>query len=388
MSSQPAILHVDGDDFFASMARLKAPRLRGRPVVVGNLQSRGYVVAASYEARASGIHGGITMAQAERMCPGGALVQVDWNLARKASAALFGLLGRYSPRVERSALDALFVDYTGCGMLFGPPADFARRLQREIRDELNLSVSVGLAADKAVSAVACRAAKLGNFREVRPGCEMRFLMHCPVEWLPGMTPGLSDRFRRMGIRNIGHLAGIPEGILVHLYGSLGAVLWKRARGVEGGRVRPRGRPEEPCVREIFPSDILDAGILESRLAHLAGRLGNELRRRQRSAQHVLLRILYADGVLVQRQAALPLPSHRDPELFRAARVLFGQLYYRRVRVRSLALVARNIRYCPSELPLGDAARRAKWDRVLRAVDSTRTRFPDPNVSVRLAAALG
>jgi DNA polymerase IV len=382
-----AILHIDGDDYFASLARFKQPRLKGRPVIVGNLQSRGYVVAASYEARAAGIHSGMTMAQAERMCPDGAQVQVDWREARNVSTVLGKLLNRYSPNVERMILDAMFLDYTGSRMLFGPAPDFARRLQREIRDNLKLSVSVGLAADKAVSAVACRAAKLGKFQEVKPGRERQFLVHCPVGWLPGVTAPLKEQFQSLGVQNIGMLADIPEEILQHIFGSLGPVLSRRARGMESAGVRSRRPPDEPQVQDIFPVDLLRIEDLEAKLAHLSGRLGSELRHRQRSARYLLMRLVYADGVPVHRQRQLSPPSHRDPDLFRAARGLLGVLYTRRVRVKSLALTARHITYCPSELPLDEAARRAKWDRVLTAMDRVKTRFPDSRAAIRLAASL-
>jgi len=382
-----SIIHVDGDDFFASLARLKHPRLKGHPLVIGNLQSRGYVIAASYEARSAGVHRGLTMSQAGRICPRGSLLQIDWESAQRASSVLFDLLSRYSPYVERSALDAMFLDYTGCGRLFGPPPDFARRLQTEIREELKLSVSVGLSADKAVSAVACRAAKLGNMQTIVPGTERAFLAHCPVEWLPGITRNLGIRFRSLGIDSISSLGDIPGTVLYHVFGPLGTTLSRRATGTERAKVRPKQKPDEPQVDDIFPGDLLDLSVLEARAALLSGLLGSDLRQRQRMARYILLRMTYSDGKTVQRQTALRPPGNRDPEIMRAVRYCLHRLYIRRVRVRCISLVARHITYCPPALPFGQAAMQAKWDRALSAVDRSRIKYRGSTGAVHMASAM-
>lgn len=380
------ILHLDGDDFFASLARLKHPRLKGRPVVVGNLQSRGAVVAASYEARAAGVTPGVTMPQAERLCPSAALVQVDWNLVRRASSALLGHLSRYSPLIERAAVDAMFMDYSGCERLFGAPLDFARRLQNELRDDLKLSVSVGVAADKAVSHVACRAAKLGHLYRVTPGQERAFLADCPVEWLPGIDARFRERLAGLSVRSIGQIASIPVALFGHVFGSRGEELVRRARGEEHAKVRPFHPSIDPEVAVTLPSDLLDVGTIMSQLALMAGELGCELRARSRSARRIVLRILYSDSVPAQRQIRLDPPTHRDPDIFRATREMFTELYTRRVRVRALTLSAGYLTYCPPELPFGDAARRRRWDGALAAADRIRARFPELTYAVSIGSA--
>ena len=386
MIGSETILHLDGDDFFASLARLRHPRLASRPVVVGNLQSRGIVVAASYEARSAGVSPGITMPQAERLCPTAALVQVDWNLVRRASLAILDRLSRYSPLLERAGVDAMFMDYSGCERLFGAPLDFARRLQRELRDDLKLSVSVGVASDKAVSHVACRAAKLGHLLRVAPGEERIFLEQCPVEWLPGMDGRFRERLRALSVRSIGQLAAIPPALLTHVFGPRGEVLVRQARGDEHAKVRPFHPPVDPEVTVALPSDLLDTGRILAQLALMDGDLGAELRARSRSARRIVLRILYSDSVPAQRQIRLDPPTHRDPEIYRAARDMFDALYTRRVRLRALTLSAGYLTYCPPELPFGDAARRRRWDGALAAADRIRCRFPDLPRAISIAAA--
>ena len=387
MRVEPAILHIDGDDFFASLARLRHPRTTGRPVVVGNLQSRGYVVAGSYEARAFGVHPGITMSQAKRLCPDAVLVQVDWDLAKRAGIALSNLLGKYSPCIEQSFLDARFVDYTGCAPLFGPAADFSRSLQREIRDDLKLSVSVGVSADKAVSAVACRAAKLGSLQAVPTGNEAAFLGHCPVEWLPGVEGQMVPLMHSLSVHTIGNLAEIPVEILEHVFGMPGQVLSRRAQGIEQARVRPDYRAGDPEDREIFSSDTSNLLQITGKLAGMAGNLGARLRSMPRSTKAICLQLFYADGVIAQRQAPISPPTNLDPVLFRFARTLLHQLFTRRVRLKGIALSARYLTYISPELPLGDAITRSKWERVLAAADKVRLKYPQDTLSIKLAASI-
>ncbi len=387
MTSSSSILHIDGDDFFASLARLKNPGLRNRPVIIGNIQSRGNVVAVSYEARASGVEPGLTMGQAERLCPDAVPVQIDWEFTRQVSSGFMSILGRYSPLVEASGLDSAFIDYTGCQRLFGSPADFTRRLQQEIHEELKFTVSAGVSPDKAVSAVACRAAKQGRIEGIRPGEERRFLQSCPIGWLPGVNRNLEQYFRGLGVGTIGELAGIPGEVLEHLLGAPGKRLAVRALGTEQAGIRVNTNAGDPESAVIFPTDIIDRDILFGQLAALAGELAAELRQRRRSARRVILMMTYSDNVEVQRQAVLDPPSHRDPEIFASAGSVLSLLYRRRVRVRRMALKARYLTYCPPELPFGQAAQRMKWDRALSAVDAIRARFPNSKSVLQLGTAV-
>lgn len=369
-----AILHIDGDDFFAAAARLKDPALRNRPLIVGHLQSRGTVVSSSYEIRHSGVCPGLTMAQAGRMCPEAVLVQVDWDFLERLSAGIRAVVGRYSPLVEPAGTDALFVDYSGCHRLFGPAVDFAARIQKEIREQVAIGVSVGLAADKAVSVVACRAAKMGMLESVAAGEEQRFLSGCPIRWLPGIDARLDDYFTELGIRTIGELAQVPAEIMEHLLGSDGKTLALRARGLEGSRVRSAVRADMPMITSEFIEDTIDPATVLARLAAIASDLGNCLRRIRQSPRCIVLRIGYSDFRTGRIQIPLTPPSNRDPDLFRAAREAFSRLYRRRVRIREISIQARCLATVVTELPFGDAERHNRWNRALIAADRIRHKY--------------
>lgn len=382
---QSAILHVDGDDFFAALARHHDPKLRKKPVIIGYLRSRGAVVAASYETRCSGISPGMTMQHAARLCPDAAMVQIDWDRVRIASDTLLRILNRYSPLVETMGADAAFMDYSGCHALFGPPQDFARRLQKEIGDRMHISASVGVSPDKAVSRVACRSAKLGMMQWVKPGDEVAFLAACPLGWLPGIDDALRIQFEYMGVRSIGDLARIPVEVMEHVLGATGRLLALRARGMENARVRGCRDTDALESSKEFADDAISPEQILVDIAGLCSHIGFRLRRSRLSVQTLQLSIHYIDGRIVSGQTLLTPPSHRDPDLFQAARNLFLRLYLRRVRVRRIDLCAKKTAYCPAELPLGDAVHRVKWNLALAAADAARSRFSEH--AVQLGAAL-
>lgn len=302
------ILHVNTDDFFASLARLRDPGLRRRPVVVGNLMNRGSVVSASYEARAAGVRPGLTMQQAERLVPGAALVQVDWPYVNRASRELFRVLETYAPQIERSGPDEAFVDYTGCERASGPPQDVCMRLQRDVRSRLGLEVSIGLATNKLVSRFASSAAKRHSLLDVLPGYEASFVAPQPVERLPGVGPALGRKLHDLGMRTVGDLSRLPAEILEAVFGSLGRRLAEAACGVDRSSVaRPRAR-EVLEESETFEPDLLDREALEAWLEPLCARLGAALRVRGWRARRLFVRLEHSDHVRVQRQARLAEPT--------------------------------------------------------------------------------
>ncbi|MFQ5600691.1 MAG: hypothetical protein ACE5G2_09055 [Candidatus Krumholzibacteriia bacterium] len=380
------ILHVNTDDFFASLARLRDPLLRERPLVVGNLMNRGSVVSASYEARDAGVHPGLTMQQAARRAPDAVLVQVDWAYAHHASRELMRVLESYAPRVERSALDEAFVDYTGSERLLGKPLDAGRRLQRDVRDRLGLDVSIGVAANKLVSRFASSAAKRHHLLDVLPGYEASFVAPQPIDRLPGVGSALARQFRDMGIPTVGALARFPVEILETIYGSPGRRLAESARGIDRSPVaRGRGRVVL-AESEAFEPDLLRWDAIEAQLDGLCARLGSALRARRWRARRLILELEHSDRVRVRRQAPLAAATDLDTHLFKAARASLVAAYRRRVRVRRLELQAWGFEPSPTQLDLFRPDPDARQRRLLQATDRIRARYNDPR-ALRRARAL-
>jgi DNA polymerase-4 len=381
------ILHVNTDDFFASLARLRDPGLRRRPVIVGNLMNRGSVVSASYEARAAGVHPGLTMQQAERRLPGAALVQVDWAFAQRASRELLRVLEGYGPRIEPLGLDEAFVDYTGCEALLGPPLDAGLRLRRQVQDRLRLDVSIGVAANKLVSRFASSAAKRHSLLDVLPGYEASFVAPHPVERLPGVGPPLGRKLRDLGVPTVGDLARFPIEVLEAVFGRLGRRLAEAAHGVDRTAVGP-GRARAVLEEsEIFEPDLLETTVLEAWVEALAARLGLALRARGWAARRLGVRLEHSDQVRVQRVATLRPATCLDARLGAAVRALVPQLYRRRVRVRRLTLQAMGFEPVAVQLDLFSPDTEARLRRLLQAVDRVQQRYATA-AALRTARCLG
>jgi len=394
MQAARQILHVNTDDFFATLARQRDSSLRARPVIVGNLLSRGSVVSASYEARAAGVHPQMTMAQAARRAPDAKLVQVDWAYAHRASRELFSVLEGYAPRVERAGLDEAYVDYTGSEALLGMPLDASRRLQQEVHQRVGLDVSIGVAANKLVSRFASTAAKRHSLLDVISGYEANFLAPQPVHLLPCVGPVLGRRLLQMGVPTVGDLAGFPVEVLEAAFGAPGRKLADAARGIDttpvAGGPGARGRDRPRWVEsKTFEPDLLRWDALEGQLDILCARLGQAMRSRSWAVRRFLLELEHSDRVRVQRQAVLPNASNLDAHLFEAARRAFVAAYRRRVRVRRMELRLHHVEPAPVQLDLFVVDPEARLHRLMRATDRVRARFgDDPRTLLRARSLLG
>lgn len=371
-----SVLHVNPDDFFASLARQRDSSLGDRPIVIGNLMNRGSVVSASYEARAAGVHPGLTMQQAERLLPGAALVQVDWAYAQRASREIFRILDGYAPQVEPAGLDEAFVDCTGCERLLGPPRDAAARLRRELNDRVGLDVSIGLATNKLVSRFASSAAKRHGLLDVQPGYEARFLAPHPVARLPGVTPVLGHRLCDMGVPTIGDVARFPLEVLEAVFGALGRRLGEAAQGVDRSPVGRRSQRLVLAESQAFEPDVLERTVLEAWLDILGARLGGRLRERGWAARQLTVRLEHSDRVTVQRHVPLRPPAALDPPLVHASRVALALALLRRVRVRRMSVEVAGFEPSPVQLDLFAPDPDAKLRRVMHAADQVRRRYAD------------
>jgi DNA polymerase IV len=184
VSDEASILHADVDSFFASVEQRDDPRLRDRPVIVGS----GVVLAASYEAKAYGVHSAMGGARARRLCPDATVVQPRFEAYVEAGRRLFEVFEQTAPHVEGLSMEEAFLDVSGLGRISGSPAQIAARLRRDVRERVGLPLTVGVASTKHVAKVASGVAKPDGLLVVRPGEELAFLHPLPVERIWGVGP--------------------------------------------------------------------------------------------------------------------------------------------------------------------------------------------------------
>src|SRR5881227_2838526 len=196
------ILHADLDAFYASVEQLLDRSLRGKPIAVGG----GVVLAASYEARAFGVRGGMPGRQARELCPQLTFVSGHFKDYQRLGDAAIKVIGDFTPLVERISIDEAFADVAGCTHLFGSPGEIARAVRQRVRAELGLPISVGVARTKHLAKIASQVAKPDGLLVVDPDAELEFLHRLPVELMWGVGPATRARLAELGVTTIGQLA--------------------------------------------------------------------------------------------------------------------------------------------------------------------------------------
>src|SRR6266853_3310180 len=214
METTATILHADLDAFYASVEQLLDPSLRGKPIAVGG----GVVLAASYEAKAFGVRGGMSGRQARELCPQLRFVSGHFKDYQRLGDAAIKVVSDFTPLVERISIDEAFADVAGCTHLFGPPAEIARTIRHRVRAELCLPISVGVARTKHLAKIASQVAKPDGLVVVDPDTALDFLHDLPVDLMWGVGPVTMARLSEIGVLKIGQLAQIPGQRLERLLG--------------------------------------------------------------------------------------------------------------------------------------------------------------------------
>src|SRR5206468_919463 len=198
METIATILHADLDAFYASVEQMLDPSLQGKPVAVGG----GVVLAASYEAKAFGVKGGMPGRRARELCPHLVFVGGHFKDYQRLGDAAIKILGDYTPLVERISIDEAFADVKGCTHLFGSPAEIAQTIRQRVRSELGLPISVGVARTKHLAKIASQVAKPDGLAVVDPDRELAFLHDLPVELMWGVGPVTKAKLAASGIETI------------------------------------------------------------------------------------------------------------------------------------------------------------------------------------------
>jgi DNA polymerase-4 len=383
-ASEPTILHVDMDAFFVSVELLRRPELRGRPVVVGGAGRRGVVAAASYEARAYGVHSAMPSAQARRLCPAAVFLPGDHAHYGEVSRRVMAIFGRVTPLVEPLSLDEAFLDVRGARRLLGPATDIAARIRRDVLDEEGLTCSVGVAPNKFIAKMASEAAKPRASRQgprpgrgvvvVERGAELSFLHPQPASRLWGVGPKTLARLERLGVRTIGDLAALPLDPLRRALGEASAEhLHRLAHGIDDRTVQPDQKAKSIGHEETFAHDLHERAAVEAELVRLADAVAWRLRRGGVAGRTVSIKVRRADFTTMSRSLTLPDAVDSAAELARAAKTLVADIDLTG-GIRLLGVSVAKLGERPArQLTLDDvgAGGRAEVD---AAVDEIRARF--------------
>ncbi len=373
------ILHVDLDAFFAAVEQRDRPDLRGRPVIVGGEPGgRGVVSAASYEARAFGVHSAMSLREASRRCPIGVFLPVDGRRYQQASRDVMAILRRYTPLVEPISIDEAFLDVTGSAALFGDGPKIAALIKSAVRADVGLTASVGVAANKLVAKVASDLRKPDGLVVVPAGEEAAFLAPLPIGRLWGVGEKTAVALADYGVRTIGDLAALSGDVMERRFGRLGASLAERARGIDTDPVRD-GDPAKSVGHEhTFDADTTDPEIIERTLLAMADGVGGRLRSAGVRAGTIAIRLRDDAFRTISRQRTLDLPTDMTERIYAVAldlaRPEVAALRARGGRVRLLGVTGSNLGE-RDQLALFEAED-PRRRRAIEAADAVRHRYGD------------
>jgi DNA polymerase IV len=314
--AQRIIMHIDLDAFFVSVEQVLNPHLKGKPVVVGGKpDQRGVVATASYEARAFGLHSGMPLSKAVRLCPQAIFIEGSFPKYREASKKFMAILADYSPFLEPMGLDEAFVEATGFDTLHGSIHQMALKIKQRVYGELGLIASIGVATCKVVAKVASDESKPDGLIEVPPGEETVFLSPLAIDKLPGVGQKTEQILRGMGISTIGKLARLTPDILKSRFGLLGVTLHHFANGVDDREVSLRGDASSISREITFALDTWDKTFLFGKLRYLTEKVGADLRQHGKQASCVTVKLRYADFTTLTRSRTLPQTTDSDQTIF-------------------------------------------------------------------------
>lgn len=310
------IMHIDLDAFFVSVEQVLTPGLKGKPVVVGGKPDRrGVVAAASYEARAFGIHSAMPLATASRLCPQAIFIEGNFARYREASEKFMAILADFSPYLEPMGIDEAYLDVTGFESLHGSIRQMAVKIKQRVRYELGLCASIGIASNKIVAKVASERSKPDGLLEVPAGEERSFLSPLPVGKLPGIGQKSEQVLKSLGVSTIGQLANLPLVVLKSHFGIYGRLVHDHANGIDESQVMPPGEAKSISRETTFEKDTRNASLLKATLRYLGERVGSDLRQKGKLARCIGIKLRYADFTTITRQRTLGQASDTDQTIF-------------------------------------------------------------------------
>jgi DNA polymerase-4 len=293
------IIHVDMDAFYASVEQRDNPELRGQPVIVAWPGSRSVVCAASYEARAFGVRSAMPSVRAERLCPAAVFVAPDFTRYRAVSASVREIFKRHTDLIEPPSLDEAYLDVSENKTGMPTATRVARTIREQIRQELNLTASAGVAPNKFLAKLASDWRKPDGLFVIRPEDVDAFLLSLPVGRLPGVGKVTGEKLTKLEVQTVGDLRTLAWPVLEHHFGLFGSRLHELARGVDNREVTPDRPTQSISVEDTFEHDVPLAET-EPMIRRLAEKLWSASRKESRIPRTVVLKLKTSEFKILTR----------------------------------------------------------------------------------------
>jgi len=293
------IVHIDMDAFYASVEQRDDPRLRGKPVIVAWRAKRSVVCAASYEARRFGVRSAMPAVRAERLCPGAIFVAPDFQRYRVVSRSAHEIFRRHTDLVEPLSLDEAYLDVTQNKTNLPTATSVARTIREQIRQELQLTASAGVAPNKFLAKIASDWRKPDGLFIIRPADVDAFLGPLAVSRLPGVGKVTEEKLEHLGVQTVAHLRGFERALLEGQFGRYGVRLYELARGIDNNEVVPNRPTKSISAEDTFEQDV-PLSETDSMIRRLAERVWAASRKESRIPRTIVLKLKTSDFNLLTR----------------------------------------------------------------------------------------
>lgn len=382
------ILHVDMDAFYASVEERERPELRGKPVIVGGSPTgRGVVSAANYAVRKYGVHSAMPTSRAIRLCPHAIIISPRMNFYVEVSKQIHEIFYRYTPEIEPLSLDEAFLGVAGSEQLFGSAIEIGKRIKREIRDELQLVASVGVAPNKFLAKLASDLEKPDGFTVITQEGMQAVLDPLTISRMWGVGKVTQRKLEALHIATFGDLRALTAEQAGHMFGKVGAHFWRLSRGLDDRPVIPERDAKTVSHESTFPVDVTDQEVLLARLLELTEQVAARLRNKGIQGKTVNLKARYSDFHTITRSRSLDRPTNSTDTLWNVVSdLLRNGLPNRPVCLRLLGMGVSNLESSrPRQLDLFDGSVAVASANLDRATDAVRLAFG--NGAIRRASTI-
>lgn len=312
------IVHIDMDAYFASVEQRDHPAYQNKPVIIGGLSGRGVVSTASYEARKFGVKSAMSMGEARKRCPDGIYLLPNMTKYAQISSQILRIFKAYSPLVEPLSMDEAFLDVTGMEALYPDVTEIPRQIKKQIKEELNLTASAGLAPNKFLAKLASDLEKPNGLVIIRPGEELALLAPMSVRKLWGVGGATANVLSKLRIETIADLRkSTPDFLTKHL-GSCALDLYNLAWGRDDRPVIPGHEAQSIGNETTFETDLWSKEDIRSILLALAAKVGWRLRKAGLCGRTITLKVRFSSFQTFSRSITVPAPLSLDHEIYEAS----------------------------------------------------------------------
>lgn len=293
------IIHIDMDAFYASVEQRDDPQLRGKPVVVAWRGNRSVVCAASYEARRFGVRSAMPAVRAERLCPNAIFLPPDFPRYRGVSGQVREIFKRHTDLIEPLSLDEAYLDVSENKTGLPTATQVARTIREQIRSELSLTASAGVAPNKFLAKIASDWKKPDGLFVIQPEEVDSFLVLLPVGRLPGVGKVTEEKLKHLGVQTIADLRRMDLATLEGRFGHYGVRLYQLARGIDNSEVVPDRPTQSISAEDTFEQDVL-LTEMEAMIRKLAEHTWAASRKESRIGRTVILKLKTSEFKILTR----------------------------------------------------------------------------------------